>query len=134
MSAAYAYLDAEITRSTSSLEGVPLQGKRPGLTPRHSANLWLVRKLGGGFSVGGGANYVSERFSSPSQLVTLPGYVTADVAAFYKSKRFDVTLDIKTLFYKRHYVSAHGSSSNLNLPGPPNSDGIGKTQAAGSAR
>lgn len=42
----------------------------------------------------------------------------ADVAAFYKSKRFDVTLDIKTLFYKRHYVSAHGSSSNLNLPGP----------------
>jgi len=38
--AGYAFLDGEMTASPASNAGQPVQGKRPTLTPRHSANLW----------------------------------------------------------------------------------------------
>ncbi|WP_287496188.1 TonB-dependent siderophore receptor [Pandoraea sp. CB10b_02] len=114
--AGYAYLDATVTKSTPAL-----QGKRATLTPRHSGNLWLTKRLGGGFGVGGGLNLVGARMADPLNTVTLPGYVTADFMAWYAYKRMTLQLNVYNVFNKGYIVSAHGSSPNLNMPGAPRS-------------
>ena len=79
--AGYAFLDGEMTASPATDAGQPVQGKRPTLTPRHSANLWVTKALGHGFGLGGGLNYVGARFANPGNTVTLPGYSTVDAMA-----------------------------------------------------
>jgi len=123
----YAYLDAEVTSSPSvdnsdnraAFRNIPIQGKRPTLTPKHSANLWLTKALGNGWRAGAGLNYVDERFANPGNTVTLPGYVTADAMVGYKMGKLDLQLNINNLFDKKYIVSGHGTSPNLNLPGAP---------------
>lgn len=114
--AGYAYLDAQVTRSTSALEG-----KRATLTPRHSGNVWVTKALGHGFGVGGGLNMVGARMADPQNTVTLPGYVTADMMAWYRRGPLELQLNLYNLFDKGYIVSGHGSSPNLNLPGAPRS-------------
>lgn len=114
--AGYAYLDAEVTKSSAAL-----QDKRATLTPRHSGNLWLTKNLGNGFGVGGGLNFVGARMADPQNTVTLPGYITADMMAWYARGPVSLQLNLYNLFDKRYIVSAHGSSPNLNMPGAPRS-------------
>lgn len=114
--AGYAYLDATVTKSTAALEG-----KRATLTPRHSGNLWLTKSLGHGFGVGGGLNLVGARMADPANTVTLPGYVTADMMAWYRRGPFEAQLNVYNIFNQGYIVSAHGSSPNLNMPGAPRS-------------
>lgn len=119
VSAGYAYLDAEITRSTAISSGVPLQGKRPSLTPEHSGSVWLRRRLMRRLAVAGAVRMMGLRFAAPDDLVTLPAYTLVDAAMFYDAKRFGVALNIGNVFDREYIVSAHGSSNNLNLPGAP---------------
>lgn len=126
LSAGYAYLDARITESTSRVSSpqtpvvlIPIQGNRPGLTPKHAASLWLVKQLGGGFSAGGGLNYVADSYASASNAVVIPSYLTMDLAAYYRSKRFDAALNLKNVTNEKYIVSAHGSNDNLLTPGAP---------------
>jgi catecholate siderophore receptor len=114
--AGYAYLDAVVTKSTPAF-----QGKRATLTPRHSGNLWLTKTLGNGFGVGGGLNLVGARMADQANTVTLPGYVTADMMAWYRHGPFEAQLNLYNLFNKSYIVSAHGSNANLNMPGAPRS-------------
>ncbi|MCT9118175.1 TonB-dependent siderophore receptor [Cupriavidus gilardii] len=114
--AGYAYLDAQVTRSSSALEG-----KRATLTPRHSGNVWVTKELGHGFGIGGGLNLVGARMADPQNTVTLPGYVTADMMAWYRRGPMELQLNLYNLFDKGYIVSGHGSSPNLNLPGAPRS-------------
>ncbi len=126
VSAGYAYLDAKMTKSlatVSSLQlpvgaAIPVQGKTAALTPRHSAFVWAMKDLGHGFSAGGGLNYVSARYASLTNLVTLPSYLTADLAANYKTERYEIALNLKNIANRKYYVSGHGSVDNLILPGP----------------
>jgi catecholate siderophore receptor len=115
----YAYLDARVTSSPARDAGQPVQGKRPTLTPKHSANLWLTKALGNGFGAGAGVNYVADRFANPGNTVTLPGYTTVDAMAYYRAGKIDLTLNLTNLFDRRYTVAGHGSSANLNLPGAP---------------
>jgi len=130
VSAGYAFLNGKMvesiaTATTSQLPivAVPSLGKVPALTPRHSAFVWAMKDLGGfmggGFSLGGGLNYVGERFTSLTNRVTLPSYLTADLAGSYKTGRYEVGVNLKNVTNKKHFVSAHGSHDNLILPGPP---------------
>ncbi len=116
MLAGYAYLDAVVTQSTPAL-----QGKQATLTPRHSGNLWLTKELGHGFGLGGGLNLVGARQADPANTVTLPGYVTADMVAWYRRGSFEAQLNLYNVFNQGYIVSGHGSSPNLNLPGAPRS-------------
>lgn len=116
MLAGYAYLDGKITKSSAAL-----QGKQPTLTPRHSGNLWLTKDLGHGFGVGGGLNLVGARMADPANTVTLPGYMTADMMAWYRRGPVELQLNLYNLFNRGYIVSGHGSSPNLNLPGAPRS-------------
>ena len=126
MSAGYAYLDGEMVASIASVStlqlpvvAVPSLGKVPALTPRHSAFLWAMKGLGGGFSLGGGLNYVGERFTSLTNRVTLPSYLTADLAGNYKVGRYEWGVNLKNLANRSYIVSSHGSNDNLILPGAP---------------
>ncbi|GJG94057.1 TonB-dependent siderophore receptor [Cupriavidus pauculus] len=116
MLAGYAYLDAKVTKSTPAL-----QGKQATLTPRHSGNFWLTKDLGHGFGLGGGLNLVGARQADPANTVTLPGYVTADMVAWYRRGKFEAQLNVYNLFNQGYIVSGHGSSPNLNMPGAPRS-------------
>lgn len=115
--AGYAFLDGEMTASPTP----GFQGKRPTLTPRHSANLWVTKALGNGFGVGGGLNYVGARYADPLNTVTLPGYTTVDAMAYYRMGPWDLQLKLNNLLDRRYIVSAHGSVAHLNLPGAPRS-------------
>lgn len=117
----YAWLDAEMVSSVAIDAGQPVQGKRPTLTPKQSANLWLTKALGQGFGAGAGLNYVGERFANPGNTVILPGYTTVDAMGYYRTNGFDVQLNVMNLFDRQYIVSGHGSSPNLNLPGAPRS-------------
>jgi catecholate siderophore receptor len=130
LSAGYAYLDGKMVESvarTPSLQlpivQVPALGKVPALTPRHSASVWAMKDLGqlmgGNVSLGGGLNYVGQRYTSLTNLVVLPGYMTADLAGVYKTGRYEVGLNVKNVTNKTYYVSSHGSNDNLTLPGAP---------------
>lgn len=130
MMAGYAYLDATITDSiavdksvnvpgTTTASSVAIKGKRATLTARNTANLWLTKDLGHGFTVGGGANAVGSRFANPGNTVVLPGYVTADAMAAYRTGRYEVQLNVNNIGDTRYIVSGHGSSPNLSLPGAP---------------
>ncbi|OBV39761.1 TonB-dependent receptor [Janthinobacterium psychrotolerans] len=130
MTAGYAYLDATITDSiavdrsvnvpgSTTASAVAIKGKRATLTSRNTVNLWLTRDLGHGFTVGGGANAIGSRYANPGNTVLLPGYVTADAMAAYRSGRYEVQLNVNNLGDTRYIVSGHGSSPNLSLPGAP---------------
>ena len=126
VSAGYAYLDGRMVDSLARITSLQLPtvsvaslGKVPALTPRHSAFMWAMKDLGRGFSLGGGLNYVGERFTSLTNRVTLPSYLTADLAASYKVGRYEVGLNLKNVSDKKYIVSSHGSNDNLILPGPP---------------
>ncbi|MFL9880892.1 TonB-dependent siderophore receptor [Herbaspirillum rhizosphaerae] len=121
--AGYAYLDAKVIESVAvdasvnSPANVPFKGKAATLTPKHSANLWLTKDIGNGFTVGGGANAVGSRFANPGNTVTLPGYLTADAMAVYKAEKYSVQLNVNNIFNTGYIVSGHGTSPNLSLPG-----------------
>ncbi|CDG84106.1 TonB-dependent receptor [Janthinobacterium agaricidamnosum] len=130
MLAGYAYLDATITDSIAldksvNLPGsnitsaIPVKGKRATLTSRNTANLWLSRDLGQGFTVGGGMNAIGSRFANPGNSVVLPGYVTADAMAAYRSGKYEIQLNLNNIGNAGYIVSGHGSSPNLSLPGAP---------------
>lgn len=73
----------------------------------------------GTVSVGGGLNYMGERFTSLTNLVTLPAYLTGDLAGNYKTKGYEVSANLKNFTNKSYIVSSHGSNDNLILPGAP---------------
>ncbi|MYN13054.1 TonB-dependent siderophore receptor [Pusillimonas sp. TS35] len=117
--AGYAYLDARVIDSIGRDAGQDIEGKRATLTPRHSGNLWLTKDFANGFGAGGGVNLIGARFANPGNTVTLPGYITADIAGWYRNKNVEVQLNLNNVFDTGYYVSGHGTSPNLNLPGAP---------------
>jgi len=130
VSAGYAFLAGRMVESvarTSSSQlptvSVASLGKEPALTAQHSGFLWGMKNLGefgkGRISLGGGVNYMGERFASLTNLVTLPAYLTADLAGSYKTKAYDIDVNLKNITNKEHIISSHGASDNLILPGPP---------------
>ncbi|MFC4860583.1 TonB-dependent receptor [Pseudomonas sp. MAHUQ-62] len=114
----YAYLDAEITKSNSKTNGVANEGQTPTLTPRNSANLWVVRSLTPEWRIGAGANYVDDQFTSLDNNVVMPSYTTYDAALLYNVPQWDMALRLKNVFDKDYYASAHGSV-DLITPGAP---------------
>lgn len=116
--AGYAFLDAEIVKSNAKTNGVSNEGQTPTLTPRNSANLWLVRTLTPQWRVAAGANYVDERYTALDNQVVMPGYTTFDAALLYSEQHWDMALRLKNAFDRDYYASAHGSV-DLITPGAP---------------
>lgn len=117
--AGYAYMDAQITASNNLVNGRSIVGNRAALTPRHSANVWISRDLGHGFSAGGGVEYAGDRFASNDEQVHLGSYVVTDFGLRYQVARWETNLTLKNAFDRKYFVSAHGGANDYNMPGAP---------------
>lgn len=131
--AGYAYLDSETLKSTASGGAnfgtsritVPYEGRKSALAPRHSGSIWLTRELGQGWSVGGGVRAQSSQYATPDNLVRLPGFAVVDAAVLYRGTAYDLTFNIRNLFDRNYWATAHGSVNGFNQPGAPRSLQVG---------
>lgn len=115
--AGYAHLDTRVTESATP----GFVGKRATLTPLNSANLFVTKTISRRFGLGGGANYVADRWADPANTTVLPGYVTFDAMAWVQLDHVRLQLNAYNLADKRYIVSGHGTSPFLNVPGAPRS-------------
>lgn len=121
-SAGYALMRGQVVATPA---GSALLGKEAALTPRHSANLWLKRRLNGPWYVAGGVNAQSARFAAPDNAIALPGYAVAQLGAGYAEGHWDVTLTLKNLFNRKYFIAAHSGANDYNMPGEPRALGAG---------
>ncbi len=118
--AGYAWLDGQIKGSAqATAQGLMLNRKIPALSPRNSVSIWLKQDLPRGFYVAAGEQYQSARFASPTNAVTLPGFIIFNLGGGYASGRFEVTANLNNLFDRRYYETGHGGADLYNLPGAP---------------
>lgn len=110
----YTLNHARITRSNNFAVG-----NRPANIPKQAASLWSSYELGHGFTVGGGAFYVGDRYAVEDNTVTLPSYVRLDAMFGYKGKNWDAGLNLNNLANRTFYESAN--NNNQIQPGAPRS-------------
>ena len=113
--AGYSYLDTRVIASANPA----FAGKRATITPRNAANLFVTKDITARFSIGGGLNYVGDRWADPANTTVLPHYVTADAMAWCRIGAARVQLNGYNLGDQRYIVAGHGTSPLLNLPGAP---------------
>jgi len=118
--AAYAYTDAEITRSNSGTEG-----NRPANVPAHSGSVWGVYEFRDGFfkglGLGAGVVAVGRRPADNDNSATLPDYVRTDAAIYYKvTRHVDLAVNFRNLFDVRYFeTSTFADPFGGITPGPP---------------
>lgn len=113
--AAYAYTDAEVTKSN----GVDL-GKRPTVVPRHMASLWghYTFRTGmlAGFGLGAGVRYVGEGAGDPGNTFFTPDYTLVDAVISYDFgaanpalKAWKLQVNAQNLFDKEYISGCYGA-------------------------
>jgi catecholate siderophore receptor len=118
--AGYALMRGTIEDSTERTSaGTPFAGNTAALTPRHTFNAWIKRRLDGRFWVGAGGRAESSRYASPDDLATLPGYGVLQLGAGYDGSKVDVTFTVRNVLDRAYFVSAHGGANDYNMPGEP---------------
>ena len=75
----YTFLDSEVLESNTPAE----VGKQLANTPEHSVSLWTTYRFGTAFEIGGGANYVGDRFNNNTETRVAPDYWLFDAMASY---------------------------------------------------
>lgn len=113
-----AYSKARITASARNPGSV---GKDLVNAPRKTGNFWTRYNFPGGtlkgFGIGGGMVHVGEAWAGdPTTAVyfKMPAWTRTDFAAYYKWKRYDLSLNVQNLFDKRYVASAQ-SANTLNI-------------------
>lgn len=110
----YTYMDGKLRSTTDAAPA----GTRLQQLPKHHFAAWNHFEVAEKFSLGFGAIYQAEQFSSFSNSVILPDYWRFDVAAYYKvNENVSFQLNIENLFDADYFASAHGD--NNIQPGAP---------------
>jgi catecholate siderophore receptor len=106
ISAGYAYLHGSVSKSEPA--AAPVGSPLPN-TPRNSFSLFTEYRLGGGFEIGGGGQYVSERLAqNTAPLKSVPGYWIFNAMAKYDiSERLSLQLNVNNLLDKYYYDAIH---------------------------
>lgn len=117
----YTYLDSEVLDSRTEAE----IGHRLANVPKHSGSLWTLYKLPSGIELGGGARYVSGRFTNITATRRHVGeYWVVDATFGYDfSKAMTVRINLFNLFDERyadllsggHFVPGAGRSGVATL-------------------
>jgi catecholate siderophore receptor len=114
----YTFMRSEITQSNNVAE----VGKEFGNTPNHSLSLWSTYRLPRGVEVGGGAQYVGDRFNGNTGARTAPAYWAVDAMASYRvSDQFTLRVNGLNLANERyidrvgggHFIPGAGRSVML---------------------
>jgi len=88
--------------------------------PHHTFSLWNTYQIHPRVSAGLGLSQRSEMFAAIDNTVVLPGYVRADVAAFFTlTRQVRLQLNVENITDKTYYANA---DNNTNIsPGYPRS-------------
>lgn len=104
--AGYTYLDPIVTRA-SQKDGT--EGKMLMNTPKHSATLWTTYNLTPEWEIGGGATYMSNRFSNTTNTIAAGDYTRFDATVAYHQPKYDVRLNMLNLTDRKDFINASGS-------------------------
>ena len=116
----YTFMHSEITRSNTAAE----LGREFANTPDHSLSLWTMFRLPWDVEVGGGTQYVGDRFNNNTGARTAPGYWLVDAMAAYRvSERLTLRLNGFNLADERyidrvgggHFIPGAARSATLTL-------------------
>ena len=120
ISLGYAYLDGEITSTTTgATAGTVLQQ-----VPEHQITAWARYDVTERIGFGAGLTHLSEQFASMSNDVVLPSYTRVDAAVFFEATdALSLQLNVENLFDEEYYPSAHGD--NNIQPGAPLNASLG---------
>jgi iron complex outermembrane receptor protein len=108
VTAAYAFLDAEITKSNVDGE----QGNRPGQTAKHTASLWADYTIPegdfAGLGFGAGVRYIGQSYGDNLEDLSVPGFTLADAAIHYEWNNFKFQLNGSNIFDKDFVAACFG--------------------------
>ena len=109
----YTFMDSEITQSNNVAE----VGNEFGNTPDHSLSLWSTYRLPFDLEVGGGAQYVGDRFNTNTGARMAPAYWLLDAMASYPVTR-QLTLRVNGLnLANERYIDRVGGGHFIPGPG-----------------
>jgi len=109
---AYTYMDGLIV---SAKDGT--QGHTPANTPRNTLTLWSTYSLTPHWEIGGGPTYMSGRYASNTNYVSVGGYTRWDATAAYVQKKWDVRLNLLNMTNKYYYDALIPSDGGRSVPG-----------------
>jgi catecholate siderophore receptor len=106
ITAGYTYLDDKVTKSAAGAAPV---GSRLVYTPHNSFTAFTEYRIGYGFEIGGGTQYVSSRLAqNTAPIRAVPGYWTFDAMAKYDvSEKMSLQLNVINIFDKYYYDAIH---------------------------
>ncbi len=102
----YAWLDGRIVSSTTLSNGVSLEGRRPAITPLHSASLWTTYSFGNGLGFGGGLVARASGFAATDNLAKLPSFSRVDASLFYRRARYELQANVQNIGNIRYFDAA----------------------------
>ena len=119
----YAYTDAELVRFTErfNIEPDPLMppiylffdrsGNTPAFVPEHLVNLWISKRIGRSWGVGGGVRYIDGQFIAEDNLFEIDSATVLDATAFYRKDSWRFNLHLKNLTNEEYELRGFGSLS-----------------------
>ncbi|MCL6546489.1 MAG: TonB-dependent receptor, partial [Bryobacteraceae bacterium] len=118
----YGWQDVYIRTDTAAARA----GLKAAQAPRHTLSLWNHYQLHPRLGLALGVVARSAMFAAVDNAVTLPGYATADAAAFFSlSEALRLQVNVDNLTGRTYYMNAH---NNTNIsPGRPRSARVGLT-------
>lgn len=78
-------------------------GNMPENAPKQTGNLWTTYQIDSQWKVGGGFNYVGQRYTSSANTTQLPAYIRTDVMLEWNYRDYSVQLNVLNLFDTDHY-------------------------------
>ncbi|MBP2280732.1 iron complex outermembrane receptor protein/catecholate siderophore receptor [Psychrobacter sp. PL19] len=107
VSAGYSYLDAEDKKT----------GLTPNDVPEQTFSLWTAYQPSEQWRVGGGVNYVSDRYAGDAEAVELDGYTTIDLMTAYSMGKHNLQLNLNNALDKEYALGATNGTSGKNQIG-----------------
>ena len=117
--AGYTRLNARIVEARDGT-----RGNVPANTPQNSASLWTSYLLAEDWEVGGGATYLSQRYASNTNTVSVGGYTRWDATAAWHQPDYDVRLNLLNVGNAQYFDALIPSDGGRSIPG------IGRTLMA----
>ncbi|HTI17127.1 MAG TPA: TonB-dependent siderophore receptor [Trinickia sp.] len=108
----YTYMDGQILKAFDGTTGNVLAN-----TPRHTLTLWTTYALTPHWEIGGGPVFMSSRYAANNNFVEVGGYTRWDAMAAYRTKHYDVQLNVWNLTNKMYYDALIPSDGGRAVPG-----------------
>ena len=107
VSAGYSYLDAEDKKT----------GLTPNDVPEQTFSLWTAYQPDDQWRIGGGVNYISDRYAGDAEAVELAGYTTVDLMTAYSMGKHNLQLNLNNALDKDYALGATNGPSGKNQIG-----------------